>query len=250
VPTRDRRRFAAWSAALATALDRTAAASPALVERGNDAAAGMTDYFRELVAQRRSAPVDDLLNGMLTAFDGDDRLSEDELLANCVLLFFAGHETTVNLIGNGLLALLGHQLEMERLREQPGLAGQAVEELLRFDSPVQRTGRVALEDVELADGHVIRKGDHVSLLIGAANRDPLQFERPDSVELMRPGAHRHLAFAAGIHYCLGAPLARLEAQLAFTSVLRRFPHMQPLDQPPRWRPTFTLRGLLALHVRR
>jgi cytochrome P450 len=207
----------------------------------------VTDYFAELIDERRSVPADDLLSA-LAADDHGDRLTDSELLANCVLMFFAGHETTVNLIGNGVLALLRHPDQLERLRDEPLIASQAVEELLRFDSPLQRTGRAALEDVELADGQVVEAGTRVSLLIGAANRDPLEFEQPDALDLERRNAHRHLAFGAGIHYCVGAPLARLEAQIAIPGLLRRFPHLRLVDQTPRWRPTFTVRALEALHV--
>jgi cytochrome P450 len=193
-------------------------------------------------------PANDLLSGLAAAEEHGDRLTEDELLANCVLLFFAGHETTVNLIGNGLLALLHHPDQIELLSLQPLLAAQAVEELLRFDSPVQRTGREALADVELTSGQIIRAGEGVSLLIGSANRDPLQFDQPDRLQLARPEAARHLAFAAGPHYCVGAPLARLEAQIAIVRLLQRLPGLRLRDERPIWRRTYTLRGLEALHV--
>jgi pimeloyl-[acyl-carrier protein] synthase len=248
VPSPDRAQFRAWSADIARILDLGAEADPENVRNGNAAVKAVTDYFQELIAERRSVPADDLLSALAATDEDGDRLTDAELLANCVLMFFAGHETTVNLIGNGVLALLRHPDQLERLREYPLMAAQAVEELLRFDSPLQRTGRGVLEDVELADGQVIEAGTRVSLLIGAANRDPLAFEQPDQLQLERRTAHRHLAFGAGIHYCVGAPLARLEAQIAIPGLLRRLPHLRLLDQTPRWRPTFTVRALEALHV--
>jgi pimeloyl-[acyl-carrier protein] synthase len=247
VPEPDRGRFSEWSAALAKGLDILAVPDPDVIRRGNEAAAGLTAYFRALVRTRRRSPGDDLLSGLITAEDAGDRLSEDELLATCVLLFFAGHETTVNLIGNGTLALARHPDQMERLRTQPGLIAGAVEELLRFDSPVQRTGRVALEDLEL-NGRFFQAGWRVNLMVGAANRDAAQFADPDLLDITRANASQHLSFASGVHYCVGAPLARLEAQLAIGGLVRRLPGLRVLDQRPRWRPTFVLRGPTALEV--
>jgi pimeloyl-[acyl-carrier protein] synthase len=248
VPPADRARFASWSAALATALDSVIRQRPENLARADAAAAGLTAYFRALVARRRRAPADDLLSGLVWAEQQGDHLSEDELLATCGLLLFAGHETTVNLLGNGTLALLRHPEQLERLREEPGLAASAVEELLRYDSPVQRTGRVALATVEVAQGQVIPAGERVTVLLGAANRDPRQFPQPDRLDLGRPNAGRHVSFGAGIHYCVGAPLARLEAQLALPALLRRFPRLRPPTEAPVWRRTFGLRGLQALPV--
>ena len=247
VPPTDRGRFGAWSAALARGLDNLTVADAEFILHGNAAAAGLTAYFRELVAARRRTPGTDLLSALITAEEAGDRLTEDELLATCVLLFFAGHETTVNLIGNGTLALLRHPDQLQRLRQQPQLIANAVEELLRYDSPVQRTGRIAAEEVDFAGVH-IQRGDRVTMLVGAANRDPAQFADPDRLDVTRPNASQHLSFAAGIHYCVGAPLARLEAQLAIAALLRRAPDLRLLDQQPPWRPTFVLRGLQSLQV--
>ena len=247
VPKQDRGRFGAWSAALARGLDNLSATDSEFIMHGNAAAAGLTDYFRELVAARRRTTGGDLLSALIAAEEAGDRLTEDELLATCVLLFFAGHETTVNLIGNGVLALLRHPDQLQRLRDNPALIGNAVEELLRYDSPVQRTGRVASEDLEF-NGVFIRRGDRVNMLVGAANRDPAQFADPDRLDITRPNASQHLSFAAGIHYCVGAPLARLEAQLAINALLRRAPNLRLVDERPVWRPTFVLRGLQALQV--
>jgi cytochrome P450 len=167
-------------------------------------------------------------------------------LATCILLYVAGHETTVNLIGNGLLALLRHPAEWRRLREDPALLPGAIEELLRYDGPVQRVGRIAASDAEVG-GVGIPAGSLVVGLLGAANRDPAQFAEPDRLDVTR-GEPRHLAFGTGIHYCLGAPLARLEAQVAIGTLLRRFPAPALDVERPVWRPSSTLRGLEALPV--
>jgi cytochrome P450 len=248
VPVEDRHLFAGWSTALAASLDNLTSPFADILDKGNAAAAGLTDYFRDLLARRRETPTDDLLTGLLQATEAGAHLTEEELLATCVLLFFAGHETTVNLIGNGMLALFRHPDQLEHLRRTPASASTAVEEILRFDSPVQRSSRVALADVELTGGEVVNVGETVALLIGAANHDPLQFPNPGRLDLTRTNASRHLSFGAGIHYCLGAPLARLEAQVAIAELLRRLPSLRLCDRRVSWRPTFGLRGLAALHV--
>jgi pimeloyl-[acyl-carrier protein] synthase len=199
------------------------------------------------VQTRRNKSSDDLLSGLIAAEEQGDRLSEDELLSTCVLLFFAGHETTVNLIGNGTLALLRNPEQFERLRSNPSLLPNAIEEFLRYDSPVQRTGRTVLEDVEVG-GWQLHPGQRVNLLVGAANRDPLQFPDPDRLDVARPNASQHLSFASGIHYCVGAPLARLEAQLAIGALLQRVPSLRLATDTPSWRRTFVLRGLVSLPV--
>ena len=247
VPEADRGRFGAWSAAVAAGLDNVTVTHDEALARGNEGAEGLTDYFRWLVRERRRQPGSDLLTGLIQAEEAGDRLSQDELLATCVLLFFAGHETTVNLIGNGALALARHPDQLARLRADPSLIVSAVEELLRFDSPVQRTGRDAREAVQL-NGRFFAAGERVVLLVGAANRDPRQFADPDRLDIGRPNAAAHLSFAAGIHYCVGAPLARLEAQVALNALLRRAPNLRVLTDSPRWRRTFVLRGLSELPV--
>jgi cytochrome P450 len=248
VPEADRGRFGAWSAAVAAGLDNVANPEAEVLARGNAGAEGLTEYFRWLVGERRRQPGQDLLTGLIHAEEAGDRLSEDELLATCVLLFFAGHETTVNLIGNGVLALARHPDQLARLRANPGLIVSTVEELLRFDSPVQRTGRDAREDAQI-NGRQFLAGDRLILLIGAANRDPRQFPDADRLDITRPNAATHLSFAAGIHYCVGAPLARLEAQIALGALVRRAEHLQVLTDSPTWRRTFVLRGLSELPVR-
>jgi cytochrome P450 len=219
---------------------------PEVIERGRHATNEMADYFRGLSEERRRRPCPDLLSGLVEAEEAGDRLSERELLATCILLYVAGHETTVNLIGNGLLALLRHPEERRHLHDDPGLLAGAIEELLRYDGPVQRTGRMAACDTEIG-GVPIPEGSLVLGLLGAANRDPAHFAEPDRLDLGRDEL-RHLAFGAGIHYCLGGPLARLEAQVAIGTVLRRFPALALAVECPAWRPSSTLRGLEALPV--
>lgn len=247
VPSQDRDRFGEWSNALGRNFDNLGILDPDLKRRGDEAATGLSEYFRGLVRSRRgSRPIDDILNGLIAAEEQGDRLSEEELLATCVLLFFAGHETTVNLIGNGMLALLRNPAEASRLRADPGLLPNAVEELLRYDSPVQRTGRTVLQEVEVGSWK-LQPGWRVNLLIGAANRDPAQFSDPDRLDVTRSNAAQHLSFAAGIHYCVGAPLARLEAQLAIGALLREAPDLRLAGEPV-WRSTFVLRGMSSLPV--
>lgn len=206
-------------------------------------------YLRGLFAQRRAAPRDDLLTALVQAEEAGDRLDEDELLGMVFLLLAAGHETTVNLIGTGVLTLLRHPEERERLRRDPALIAPAVEELVRFTSPVEvATERYAREDLEVA-GVSIRRGEMVLGLIGSANRDATRFTAPDALDLGRE-PNRHLGFGLGAHYCLGAPLARLETRVALLSLLERAPKLR-LAVPPdalRWRKHVFLRGLRELPV--
>lgn len=245
IPEEDRNRFQAWSSTLAESLDAFTVSRPEIVERSNEAARGLTEYFSELVAKRRSEPRDDLLSEMIAVEEQGNRLSEEELLATSVLLFFAGHETTVNVIGTGVRNLLLHPDQLARLRANPGLIQSAVEELLRFDGPVQRTGRtVASGAVELT-GATIPEGAPVVAFLAAANRDPAQFPDPDRLDVARTD-NQHLAFGAGIHYCVGASLARVEAQIAIDTLLRRFPTLTLQEQAPTWRETAIIRGLTSL----
>jgi len=247
VPVGERREFRQWSLDIGRSLDAIAMPSdPAVIERGNAARRALTDYFRILAAERRARPRADLLSALIAAEEQGDRLSEAELLATCVLLFVAGHETTVNLIGNGLLALLRHPDALRALRDDPSLIGGAVEELLRYDGPVQRTGRIANAEAEI-DGHKIPEGTLVLGLIGAANRDPAQFPEPDRLDFRRAD-NRHLAFGWGIHFCLGAPLARVEGQIALLTLARRLPGLALAATTPEWRESATLRGLRRLPV--
>lgn len=204
-------------------------------------------YLRKLVRQRRAEPRDDLISALVQAEEAGDMLSEDELLAMVFLLLIAGHETTVNLIGSGTLTLMQHPEQCDQLRRDPALIGPAIEELVRFVSPVElATERYAREDLTIA-GERIARGELVLGVIGAANRDPAQFKEPDTLDLTR-APNRHLAFGMGAHYCLGAPLARMEAHIAITTLLARWPNLRLAVQPQslRWRRNAFLRGLQAL----
>jgi pimeloyl-[acyl-carrier protein] synthase len=198
--------------------------------RANQAVIEWNNYIREQAALRRKEPQDDLLTALVMAEDAGDRLTEQEVLSTCLLLLFAGNETTTNLIGNGILTLLHQPKAWRQLREDPSLIRTATEEFLRYESPVQFTGRLATEDIEF-DGHVVPAWTYVTTLIGAANRDPHHFSEPDALDLTRR-PNRHLAFAHGAHFCLGAPLARAEGQLAINAVVQRFPTLA-LENPER-----------------
>jgi cytochrome P450 len=204
----------------------------------------VVDYFRALIRTRRGEE-DDLIALMLAAENRGAMLSEDEVVSNCILLLFAGHETTTDLLGNGLLHVLRGQCEV-RLRRDPALIRPAIEEMLRYDPPVAGKIKVAIEDVEL-HGRRIAKGDLVAVMLASANRDPRQFDDPDAFVITREGP-KHLAFGQGIHFCLGASLARLEAQIAFATLLRRCANLRMTDDVPRWKPQIFFRGLSALHV--
>lgn len=206
----------------------------------------MADYFRDLSARRRRHPQSDLLSSLIAAEADGQRLSEGELLAMCNSLAAGGHETTTNLFGNGLLALLRHPEQLRALRQHPALINGAVEELLRYDSPVQRLERFATADFDLGR-HRIRAGQRLWPMLGAANRDPAQFADPDRLDLTRE-PNPHLAFAQGLHFCVGAPLARLEAQIGFAALLRRFPRLELAEEAVRWRPVLAHRGLESLPV--
>jgi cytochrome P450 len=248
VPSEDHRQFKQWSSALIAEGPGRAFQSgapermAALLER-------LREYMRGIVAERRRAPGEDLISGLIGAQLERDALSEDELISTSLLLLIAGHETTTNLIGNGLLALLRNPEQWERLRREPALLENAIEELLRYDSPVQATVRIATEDVALGD-RVVRKGGAALVSIGAANRDPAVFPEPDRLDVARENV-RHLSFGHGTHFCLGAGLARLEARTAFRGLLARFPRLAlASDAPaPEYRPNPFLRGLTALQVR-
>ena len=247
VPAENRDLFRRWSVDIARSLDAIALPTePEVIERGTAARHALANYFRGLIAERRRRPKADLLSDLIAAEEQGDKLTEGELMATVLLLFVAGHETTVNLIGNGTLALLRHPVELRALRADPGLIGSAVEELLRYDGPVQRTGRMPNTDVALG-GRTIPKGALVLGLIGAANRDPAHFPDPDRLDVTR-GDNRHLAFGWGIHFCLGAPLARLEAQIAILALVRRLPRLALATARLEWRRASTLRGLTALPV--
>ncbi|MDS0137361.1 MULTISPECIES: cytochrome P450 [unclassified Amycolatopsis] len=245
VPLDDRDRFAEWSHAMARALDPPFLQPPDTLEPAVRARQSFVAYFRELAADRRREPGDDLLSALVAVSDAGDVLTEGELLVTLTLLLIAGHETTTNLIGNGVLALLRSPEGLKPLGADGENAARVVEEVLRYDSPAQLTARTALRDTTLAD-LPIPQGSQVIVVIGAANRDPATGPSPDSFDPARePG--RHLAFGQGIHFCLGAPLARLEARIAFRELARRRPGLR-LAGTPAWNPTATLRGLSSLPV--
>ena len=247
VPIEDHERFKGWSLDIARGLDSVWLPPESEIPKRSGAARhAIGDYMRGLIAERRASPRGDLLSALIAAEEAGDKLSEDELIATCILLLIAGHETTVNLIGNGTLALLRHPEELRRLRETPGLITSAVEELLRYDGPVQRTARITSTEVTIG-GRTIGKGEMVMPFIGAADRDPSQFTGPDRLDLGRTD-NRHIAFGWGIHFCLGAPLARVEGQIAIDTLVRRLPRLTLVDDEPEYRQSLTLRGLKALPV--
>jgi len=247
VPREDQHRFTRWSADI-VALVGTGALLPDRVAAAERSMAEFRSYLRPLIDARRATPPgDDLLGGLVHPATDAERLTDDELLATCVTLLFAGHETTANLIANGLIALLRHPDQLAELRSRPDLAPSATEEFLRYDASVQRNRRRAAMDVELA-GRRIHAGDRVLAFMGAANRDPAAFPEPDRLELSR-APNKHLAFGHGIHYCVGAALSRLEAPIALNALLARFPDLSLGSAPIEWMPNIAFRGPRALVVR-
>jgi cytochrome P450 len=204
-------------------------------------------YFEQLFELRRREPGDDLTTQLVQAEEDGSKLTNEELTANIILLFGAGHETTVNLIGNGLLALHRNPEQLALLKSNRSLVTNAIEEFLRYDSSVQLTSRVALEDIDDLGGKKIPRGESVLCLLGSANRDPAAYpDHPDRLDITRPNV-RPLSFGGGIHHCLGAQLARIEAEIAISTLLRRLPELRLDDADnPEWRPTFVLRGLKRL----
>jgi cytochrome P450 len=241
-----------WSQDLTAALEPTATLDT--LDAADRAIGQLVPYLWEVVEARRAAPGEDVLSALIAVEEAGDRLSPAELISFVVLLYVAGHETTVNLIGNGVLALLRHPDELRRWRDDPALDATAVDELLRFDGPVQHTVRVAMTPMTFdgADGQpiVVSPGETILTVLGAANHDPAMFDDPHRLQLDRPNAARHLAFAAGIHYCLGASLAKLEASVAISRLIRRFPDLE-LAGTPSWRDRITIRGVdqLPLSIR-
>lgn len=233
-----------WSQALTAGLEP--AATMAELDEAEAAVLQLVPYLIEIIEARRTRPGDDLLSALLAVEDDGDTLSPEELISFVVLLYVAGHETTVNLIGNGVLALLNHPDQLDLWRRDPSLDATAVDELLRFDGPVQHTVRVAMQPMTFLDAAgadvVVEPGHTILTVLGAANHDPTVFERPHELLLDRENAGRHMAFSAGIHYCLGASLAKLEATIAITRLLRRFDVLE-LAGEPHWRDRITIRGV-------
>ncbi len=246
VPAEDHEQFRVWSDALARGLDPDFLLPPEAVQQRLNGILSFAQYFGGLIEQRRAHPGDDLLTRLIQAEEQGDVLSQGELLSTCILLLVAGHETSVNLIAGGALALMDHPDQMERFRRDPAVLRSAVEEMLRYVGPVQLTGRVALEPIEVG-GVVIGTGEFAMLLIGSADRDPQAFEDPDVFDVGRTD-NNHLGFGFGIHHCLGAPLARLEAQVALTALARRARVLERTDEELVYKENIVLRGLAALPV--
>jgi cytochrome P450 len=245
IPQELRDTFVDWSRAIAVfrgnpnrTVEEARAAQNALIE--------LTEFFRKSVAERRRNKGSDLISLLIDIEEEGEVLTEEELYAQCIALLFAGHETTRNLIGNGMYTLLQHPQEAAELRERSEIIRSAVEELLRYESPVQFTARVLKEDIEVC-GQQIRKGWTVLCMLGAANRDPKQFQEPNDLDLKRLN-NQHLAFSAGLHFCIGAQLARLEGQIALLNLVQRFPKMKLTGPRPEYAPTFGFRGLKSLPV--
>ncbi len=236
--------FKEWSDDLATFVG-SAQVTPDKRERAQAAIRAIDDHLREVIAARRREPQNDIISELIAQSEKGG-WTDDELLATCSLLLFAGHETTTNLIGNGSLALLRHPEQLARLAAQPGLMEQAVEEMLRFDGPAPAMTRIARRDLDLR-GRTVREGDRVFCMLGAASRDPEMFEEPERLDIGR-WPNRHLAFGYGTHFCLGAPLARLEGRIAFRAILDRCPGLTLAESDPEWVDSLSLRGLKALRV--
>jgi cytochrome P450 len=245
VPPEDRDQFRTWSDDFGALIGRSDLTLDGAI-RALRGVAEFMDYFRDIVARRRASPQDDLMQALIAAEDRGDALTEEELLANCVLLLAAGHGTTTHLIGNGLLALLRNPDQLRKLRDDPSSIATAVTELLRYDSPVQVTGRVAADELPIGARRV-GVGEGVILCLGAANRDPEQFADPDRLDISRR-ENRPIAFGHGIHFCLGAPLARIEAQIAVATLLRRLPALRLETDALEWEPSLSFRGLARLPV--
>jgi pimeloyl-[acyl-carrier protein] synthase len=246
VPASDREQLKAWSADFAEVLgnfqhnpDRASRVLKSLEE--------MTDYFRAAIAAQRRRPREGLIHALLTAEIDGDRFTEEEVIANTIVTMVGGQETTTNLIGNGMLSLLRNPGQLQKLRDDLALIPSAIEELLRYESPSQHTARLAPDDIDMG-GKLIRKRQAVVAVMGAANRDPERFPDPDRLDITRTD-NRHVAFGWAAHFCFGAPLARLEGQIAFAALLRRFVHFQLEPGPLVWRENLGLRGLTALPVR-
>ena len=245
VSTEDRAQFKRWSDDIVATLGG-AFVSPDLAGRGAQSGLELADYFREVIADRRRQPRDDLISVLVAGADRGDVLSEGQLLATCVVALVAGNETTRNLICNGMLALLQNPDQLEKLWNDPGLVSSAVEEMLRYAGPVQTTVRVATEDIDIA-GTKVEKGQLVFTMVAAANRDPAYFRDPEKFDIARQNNH-HVAFGSGIHACLGQPLARLEAQIAFSTLIRRVANPRLAIDDVEWGPSFILRGMKSLPI--
>jgi pimeloyl-[acyl-carrier protein] synthase len=244
MPLEDCNMLHEWSTKLSRVLDPLISLKE--YEQLNSVIKQFEDYIQGLIVEREKRPQDDLISALIAARDEGDKLRADELSTVCMQLFITGEETTVNTVGNSILTLLNHPDQLAKLKAEPNLINSAIEELLRYDSPVQFTGRCATEDVEIK-GKLIKKGDKVLLGLGAGNHDPNQFSHPEKLDITRQ-ENRHLAFADGIHYCLGAVLARAQAQIAINTLIQNFSDLKLNTDKLAWRKNIYLRGLISLPV--
>lgn len=244
VPAEDRHQFKEWAVNIVPTIDFTR--SRKTLDNGNDTTKMLLIYFKELIKKRKQTPQNDLISMLIQEEQLGDKLTDEELLATCILLVIAGHETTVNLISNSILSLLNDPYQLRMLKENPFLIEKAVEEFLRYESPTQMTARIASEDTEKF-GITIKKGEQVYILLGAANRDPNKFINPNVLDITR-NPNPHLAFGYGIHFCLGASLARLEAQIAIQTLLERMDNLQLATSDLQWRNLIGFRSLKELPI--
>ncbi len=247
IPQEDFRLFRSVAGDIAAAIDVPTEGLQAFIARVDQSTAELIGYLRDLIAQRRANPQDDLLTSMIQAESAEGKLNERELIATCMLLIVAGHETTVNLIGNGTLAFMRNRDQWQALVDDPSLARSAVEEALRYDAPVQFTSRLVKEEAGYG-GVTLHPGEWVSMMIGSANRDETVFPDPDRFDIRRDHG-RNMSFGMGIHFCLGAPLARMEGEIAFASLAQAFPEMTLATDTVRWRPGAVFHGLQELPLR-
>ena len=245
IPPEDRTQFSQWSDSI-NGFVGAAHVTTRRAELAQQSMLELMEYLHDLIEQRRRSPKDDFMTSLIAVEEEGDKLNEEELLALCVLLLFAGHETTANQIGNAVLALLRNPDQLEKLRRKPALITSTVEELLRYDSSVQRIGRVATEDVDIC-GRRVQQGEFVAAMLGAANRDPIHFGEYDKLDIER-ALNNHLSFGYGKHYCIGAPLARLEIEIAINTILSRFPSLRLQGPEVEWYDNFGQRFLKSLPV--
>ncbi len=244
IPKEAQQQLHQWTNVLSRILDPLVSLKE--YEAMNQATEEIQEYLRTLIAEREKEPQEDFISNLIAAKDQSDRLSQKELLAICTLLFGAGEETTGNTIGNGMLALLQHPNQMEQLKREPTMIQSAVEEVIRYDSAIQMLTRIATDNLEIGN-QTIKAGEKIVLCLGAANRDPAQFPNPDELNINREQNH-HLAFADGIHYCLGAALARVETQIAINTLIQTFPDLKLASNKLEWKKSIVIRGLKSLSV--